>query len=169
MLKALPILVILALAIYSFFDVLKTPDLLIKRGPKAMWVILALVPVFGAALWFLLGRPGADSSSHQPPRGVTLRRGTAQVAPDDDASFLRRLDDEAWVRKRDEARSKDKAAGAARDSSAEATGGSADTPDVVPETDVAKPASDETSAHSSEGTTERKPQAEEQPPGEQDL
>ena len=98
-LRALPVLIILGLAIYSFFDVLKTEDLLIRRGPKAMWMVLALIPVLGAALWFLLGRPVTDTEAYPPPRTISLKRQPKQVAPDDDASFLRKLEQEAWLKK----------------------------------------------------------------------
>lgn len=169
MLKALPILIILGLAIYSFFDVLKTPDLLIKHGPKAMWMVLALVPVIGAALWFLLARPGSDSDAHPPPRVSRLRRGPVQVAPDDDVSFLRRLDDEAWLRKRQESRSRDRTAEAGGKSATEAAPGSDNAAtDAAPESTEATPASGDSSSSSDEAT-DRKTQPEEQSPGEQDL
>ena len=177
MLKALPILIILGLAIYSFFDVLKTPDLLIKRGPKAMWVVLALVPVIGAALWFLLGRPGSESDAHPPPRVIGLRRGQSQVAPDDDPKFLRRLDDEVWMRKREEARSRERSAKAGGNSTSEPSKTSKDaTPESSPDSkrpspdsEQSSPAADDVPPQSSEGTTDRKSQSEEQTPGEQDL
>lgn len=170
MLKALPILIILGLAIYSFFDVLKTPDLLIKRGPKAMWVVLALVPVIGAALWFLLGRPGSQTDAHPPTRVISLRRGSAQVAPDDDMSFLRRLDDEAWLRKREETRSKERSAQAGGTSAPDPSAASNESPtEASSDSKNSSPAPDDVSAPSSEGTTDRKPKSEEQAPGEQDL
>lgn len=170
MLKTLPVLIILGLAIYSFFDVLKTPDLRIKSGPKAMWMVLALVPVIGAALWFLLGRPASESDAHPPPRVIGLRRGSTPVAPDDDVSFLRHLEDEAWVRKRDEARSRERSAEDAGSSAAEASPGSSDaSTETGPNSKEDFPASGDTPDPSSEGTTDRKSQSEEQAPGEQDL
>lgn len=107
MLKALPVLIILGLAIYSFFDVLKTEDLLIRRGPKAMWMILALIPVVGAGLWFLFGRPVTEAEAYPGPRVISLHRNAKQVAPDDDASFLRKLEQDEWLRKRRAARAQE--------------------------------------------------------------
>lgn len=159
MLRALPVLIIIGLAIYSFFDVLKTDELLIRRGPKTMWMILALVPVVGAALWFLLGRPVREAEAYPPPRVISLKRGSKQVAPDDDASFLRKLEQDAWLRKRDEARAKEAAAAEAdaakSTSSANSDKNAATPPETVTET--------------SDEATEGKTKAKEQPPGEQDL
>ncbi len=101
--RAIPILIIIGLAVYSFFDVLQTSDDRIRRFPKRAWLVLVLVPVLGAALWFGLGRP--RRSSYGPPRVITLKNGNPRnVAPDDDPTFLRRLDEEAWRRKREEQR-----------------------------------------------------------------
>jgi len=107
--RALPILVIVGLAIYSFFDALQTTDDRIRRFPRTAWLVLVLVPVLGAALWFMLGRPVRSRNGYGPPRVITLRSPTRPSAPDDDSAFLKRLDEEAWKRKRDEGRAKDTA------------------------------------------------------------
>ncbi|MDQ1249543.1 MAG: hypothetical protein QG597_3918 [Actinomycetota bacterium] len=78
MLFAIP----LAVIVYAFIDVLTTRPHTTKRGPKALWAIaVLLLPVVGAVLWFLFGRP-------------SRRRAAAPrvVAPDDDPEFLRDLD-----------------------------------------------------------------------------
>ena len=113
MLRALPILVILGLAIYSFFDVVNssnTPNSakpVIRRGRRGAWLVVVLIPVIGAGLWFLLGRPSRKRDPNQPPRVINIKGGSGrQVAPDDDPRFIRKLDDDAWQRKRKESRSK---------------------------------------------------------------
>lgn len=104
--RAIPILVIVGLAIYSFFDVLQTEEQRIRRLPKTAWLVLALVPVIGAALWFMIGRPVRSRGGYGPPRTITLRSPSRPKAPDDDAAFLKKLDEEAWRRKREQNRAK---------------------------------------------------------------
>jgi hypothetical protein len=103
--RALPILVIVGLAVYSFFDVLKTRPDDFRRFSRTSWLVLVLIPILGATLWFLLGRP-RSRASYGPPRIISLRNQQRPQAPDDDPAFLRRLEEEAWRRKRDEARRK---------------------------------------------------------------
>lgn len=68
----------LAIVVYAFIDVLVTPAHATRRGPKVLWALAVLVlPLIGAILWFVLGRP---------------RRKPAPMAPDDDTEFLRDLD-----------------------------------------------------------------------------
>ncbi len=99
--RAIPILIILGLAVYSFFDVLQTSDDRIRRYPKTFWLVMALVPVLGAALWFMVGRPKRGHSGYGPPRVIHLKSGpTRPVAPDDDPAFLKRLEEEAWRKRR---------------------------------------------------------------------
>lgn len=72
----------LAVIVYAFIDVLLTPAHTTKRGPKYLWALaVLLLPVVGAVLWFLLGRP------------ARLKKGSVahMSAPDDDIEFLRDL------------------------------------------------------------------------------
>lgn len=106
--RAIPILIIVGLAIYSFFDVLQTDDERIRRYPKTFWLVMVLIPVLGAALWWTVGRPKRARGGYGPPRVINLKGGSSRpAAPDDDPNFIKRLDEEAWRRKRDEQRSKD--------------------------------------------------------------
>lgn len=99
--RTIPILIILGLAIYSFFDVLQTDEGRIRRYPKTFWLVMVLVPVAGAALWFLSGRPRRSRSRYGPPRVITLKPDSARsAAPDDDPAFLKRLEEEAWRQRR---------------------------------------------------------------------
>ncbi len=71
----------LAVIVYAFIDVLTTPAHTTKRGPKWLWAVAVLaLPLVGALLWFVLGRPAR-------------RRSTSEhmAAPDDDVEFLRDL------------------------------------------------------------------------------
>jgi hypothetical protein len=68
-----------AIAVYAFIDVVTTRGPLL-RGPKWLWAIAVLVlPLVGAAGWFLLGRPRRS------------RPVVRSSAPDDDVDFLRDL------------------------------------------------------------------------------
>ncbi len=109
--RAIPILIIVGLAIYSFFDVLQTDEDRIRRYPRTFWLVMVLVPVLGATLWFVAGRPKRSRSGYGPPRVINLKPGAGRtVAPDDDPTFIKRLDEEAWRRKRDEQRRKESGA-----------------------------------------------------------
>jgi hypothetical protein len=98
MLRVVLIIVLLGVYIASIIDVIRTPSRESRKLPVFVWLIIVIVlPVIGAALWWLLGRVW-------PSR----RRRNRQVAsPDDDARFLRQLDDEVWKRKMRERRSED--------------------------------------------------------------
>ena len=91
-------LLLLALWIYCIFDVVSTDESLMRNMPKVLWlVVVILLPTIGAVAWLLLGRPiGAglrpgDTSPHRPR---LARPAPRPLAPDDDPSFLARLDEE---------------------------------------------------------------------------
>jgi hypothetical protein len=151
MLRALPILIILGLAVYSFFDVINSDQLAIRRGRRGIWLVVVLVPVLGAGFWFLLGRPSRKRDPNQPPRVINIKGGGQKVAPDDDPRFIRKLDDEAWQRKRRAARAKP-----ATDASADRAPTGLEPPDP----DLADPDSE---------ASEGEPEAKEQAPGEKDA
>ncbi|MGP9528999.1 MULTISPECIES: PLD nuclease N-terminal domain-containing protein [Micrococcaceae] len=76
-----------ALMIYTLIECSRAPRHLIRSLPKPAWfVVIILLPLIGAVLWFVLGRP--QSSANQPAG--------QQTAPDDDEDFLRQL--EVWRR-----------------------------------------------------------------------
>lgn len=77
---------ILAIYVYGLVDVIRTDRHLTRGFSKTTWIIMvALLPLIGAALWFLIGRPRASAVA-QP---VYQRHPTA---PDDDPDFLRNLE-----------------------------------------------------------------------------
>ncbi|MFE4837436.1 PLD nuclease N-terminal domain-containing protein [Arthrobacter sp. NPDC056691] len=77
---------ILAIYVYGLVDVIRTDRHLTRGFSKTTWIIMvALLPLIGAALWFLIGRPRASAVAqpvyqHHP------------TAPDDDPDFLRNLE-----------------------------------------------------------------------------
>lgn len=107
MARALPVLIIVGLALYAFFDVQGTPAERVLRLPKPLWLGVVLIPLLGAALWFLLGRPDATPNGPPPPRIITLRSKPRPVAPDDDPTFLRRLDEQNWRKERERKRAEE--------------------------------------------------------------
>jgi len=87
-------LVAFALAIFAVVDIAIIERERVRRLPKAVWIILAIVvPVAGPVLWFFYGRV---RPRHDKP-GRTI------VGPDDDPAFLAQLrrDEEAEQRIRD--------------------------------------------------------------------
>lgn len=100
-----------ALTLYCLLDLALTDRRAVRSLTKVGWfaIVLAL-PVVGAGLWLLLGRPGTDARPGQgePPRGRPGGAGTGRGGPgpgrrprgpEDDPRFLRDLDDQ---RRRDE-------------------------------------------------------------------
>ena len=77
---------VLAIYVYGLVDVIRTDRHLTRGFSKTTWIIMvALLPLIGAALWFLIGRPRASAVAqpvyqHHP------------TAPDDDPDFLRNLE-----------------------------------------------------------------------------
>lgn len=72
-----------AITVYAFIDVVTTRPRTTRRGPKLLWgIAVLLLPLVGAFLWFVLGRPRKVRSA---PRWS---------APDDDIEFLRALGEE---------------------------------------------------------------------------
>jgi hypothetical protein len=118
-------ILLLALWVYCIFDVVSTDESLMRNMPKVLWlVVVILLPTVGAVAWLLLGRPiGAglrpgDTTPHRPAPRPAQR----SLAPDDDPSFLARLDEEtrrlrAWEedlkRREDEFRRRDDEGGPA--------------------------------------------------------
>jgi len=83
----LPIVVAIALAIYSFIDCLQTDPAEIRGPRRTVWlVMILLLPIVGPVAWLIARRGG--------PRAFPSRRGRRSappVAPDDNPEFLRQL------------------------------------------------------------------------------
>jgi hypothetical protein len=100
-----------ALTLYCLLDLSLTDRNAVRRLSKVGWfaIVLAL-PVVGAGLWLLLGRPGTDArpGRGEPPRSLPEGGpsgpggpgngrggpGRRPRGPDDDPRFLRDLDDQ---------------------------------------------------------------------------
>lgn len=100
LLSALPALAYLGLIVYSVIDCLQTPVEELPRPSRAWWITgILVIPVIGAVVWLLAGRPGHGRHERAPSGpdqsagyGWTVE-GVAQhpIGPDDDADFLASL------------------------------------------------------------------------------
>lgn len=86
--------VAVAFVIYSLVDCAMADRARIRGPRKGIWILLILLlPVVGALLWFVIGRGRAPSARRPAPR---------MVAPDDDPTFLaglrRDADEDASLR-----------------------------------------------------------------------
>jgi len=76
----------LAFIIYAVIDCALAYRDRVRALPKPLWILLILVlPIIGAILWFTLGKE----------RRRSIPQSNAKSAPDDDPAFLRRLAEEA--------------------------------------------------------------------------
>jgi hypothetical protein len=76
-----PFLVV-ALDVFGIVDVILIDERRVRALNKPLWIIIiVLLPLIGALLWFLVGRARQDRGGPQP----------RTVAPDDDPTFLRNL------------------------------------------------------------------------------
>jgi hypothetical protein len=76
------VVIAVALTIFTIVDVILTDRGRVRGVPKLVWVLVAVIPVVGAALWFLVGRAPATATP-------SVQR--SYSAPDDDVAFLRDL------------------------------------------------------------------------------
>jgi hypothetical protein len=82
---------VLVIFVYGLVDVIRTDGRLTRGISKPAWIVVMIVlPVLGAILWLLIGRPRGTSPQQQPAH---------PTAPDDDPDFLRNLE----IRRRNEA------------------------------------------------------------------
>jgi hypothetical protein len=92
MLRVVIVVAVLVVFVYGLVDVIRTDRRQTKGISKPAWIVVQVVlPVIGAVLWFLIGRPrgtGPSPASYSHP-----------VAPDDDPDFLRNLE----IRRRNQA------------------------------------------------------------------
>jgi hypothetical protein len=88
-------LALLALWLYCLFDVITTPDQVVRNLPKVLWIfVVVLLAALGGLFWLLLGRPRATVIAYGPASDIRRwpPHSGAPVGPDDDPEFLRQLD-----------------------------------------------------------------------------
>ncbi|MEI7029499.1 PLD nuclease N-terminal domain-containing protein [Streptomyces pratensis] len=124
--RALMILVPMALMIYAFIDCLNTPEEETKHLPKLAWVfIILLFWVVGAIGWIVAGKKRRGASGGGMAASWQRGRRTQWVAPDDNPDFLKSLKSDVRGADGEEtvaAPEKRDPAGAAADSGAEKDG-----------------------------------------------
>jgi hypothetical protein len=92
------LLAALGLLVAALYDCVTASDDAVRSLPKPMWVLLILVlPVVGAIMWFKAGRPAASAatSSHPAQWVASAPVESGPLAPDDDPEFLRTLSAES--------------------------------------------------------------------------
>ncbi len=82
MARLLFFLLVVTVGVWAILDVGQTPPERVRGLSKSAWSFVVLIPVLGAAAWFLQGRAPLPTTAKQQPR---------PLAPDDDPDFLRRL------------------------------------------------------------------------------
>ncbi|MDR6988036.1 hypothetical protein J2Y66_002534 [Paenarthrobacter nitroguajacolicus] len=85
MLRVVGVVVVLVIFVYALVDVIRTDRHQTRGISKTAWIIVMIVlPLLGAILWFIFGRP------YGKPSAKPVRR--MPTAPDDDPEFLRNLE-----------------------------------------------------------------------------
>lgn len=89
MVRVLPIIIAIALAVYALVDCIQTDPAEIRGPRRSIWIaIIVLVPIIGPAAWLLSRTRFVHDLGRRP------RRATAPpVAPDDNPDFLRQIRD----------------------------------------------------------------------------
>ena len=85
MLRVVGVVIVLVIFVYALVDVIRTDRHQTRGISKTAWIIVMIVlPLLGAVLWFIFGRP------YNKPTAKPVRR--QPTAPDDDPEFLRNLE-----------------------------------------------------------------------------
>lgn len=93
MLRYLPILISVALAIYALIDCVQSDESEVRNLPKMVWLIVIIVVAFvGPIAWLIAGRPKRVRAVGPPPPGQRATPPRPPLAPDDDPEFLAQLD-----------------------------------------------------------------------------
>ncbi|MFP3580749.1 PLD nuclease N-terminal domain-containing protein [Arthrobacter sp. efr-133-TYG-104] len=92
MVRVVGVVVVLVFFVYALVDAIRTDKRATRGLPKLAWIVVMIVlPLLGAVLWFIFGRP------YGKPEAQVTRHYPA--APDDDPEFLRNLE----IRRRNQA------------------------------------------------------------------
>ena len=85
MLRVVAIVAVLVVFVYALVDVIRTDRGSTRSISKPAWIVVMIaLPVLGAIMWFIFGRPYGNKPAPKPVRHPT--------APDDDVEFLRNLE-----------------------------------------------------------------------------
>lgn len=93
------VIVIIALTVWAAVESFMADPDRVRGLPKTVWVIIVLLFLpFGAAAWFIFGRPRRSLTRTRANRATnwgtgapSANRRSAPTAPDDDPEFLSRL------------------------------------------------------------------------------
>ena len=94
MLRALMIVLPIALAVFALVDLVQTEDERVQGLPKLAWVaLIVLIWIVGPLAWLVAGKKGRRMPRLPGlgPRPTGPRGGGRPLAPDDDPDFLRGL------------------------------------------------------------------------------
>lgn len=123
--RAVLIVLVLALTIYSLLDCARTPEeSMPARMPKLLWIIIiVMATLVGPIAWIIVSRVKAaeDRGGEVEPTMWSSKEGTSfrraerprPVAPDDDPEFLRGLEQD--IRRKRHHRDKDGNGGSPED------------------------------------------------------
>ncbi|SDN93056.1 Phospholipase_D-nuclease N-terminal [Actinomyces ruminicola] len=112
--RAVPYILVLALALYALIDCVRTPsENMPARLPKPMWILTILLIIgVGPIAWIITSRVRAAEErggeiertvwSSKERVDLHLAQRPRPVAPDDDPEFLARLERDIRRRRRDE-------------------------------------------------------------------
>jgi hypothetical protein len=84
--RYLPVILVVVLHIYCWVEVAMSDSRQVRQLPKGLWALVIFAPLAGPIAWLALGRPNGDDVPAPTPRPRPR-----QIAPDDDADFLRTL------------------------------------------------------------------------------
>jgi hypothetical protein len=84
--RYLPVILMVVLAIYCWVEIAMSDPTQVRQLPRSLWALIVFAPVVGPVMWLVFGRPNGSEVPAPAPRPRPR-----QVAPDDDAEFLRTL------------------------------------------------------------------------------
>ncbi|MCT2261146.1 PLD nuclease N-terminal domain-containing protein [Brachybacterium muris] len=103
MLRAIPAILSVAIAIFALADCIQTEDDKVRGLPKWAWIVLiVLIPGIGPITWLLVGKDRTGGTGRRAGRGAPQRGGP--LAPDEDPEFLRKLDEDIRRERREKER-----------------------------------------------------------------
>lgn len=103
MLRAIPAILSVAIAIFALADCIQTEDDKVRGLPKWAWIVLiVLIPWIGPITWLIVGKDRTGGTRGGPGRSGPQRGGP--LAPDEDPEFLRKLDEDIRRERREKER-----------------------------------------------------------------